>query len=724
MTLAYLMLMAAPAMVSVTIAPDQPLPYVYIDDPLIVEFYSDTEIDVDVRLSLQAMHTSEHVEIDLGRIHLHSESGYWYAVHDAPRQRGFYTAEIVMTVGDETQTARADFCRIDRQTSLHRLPVYAYCGGFDEACALPALRGVGLDTVRGDIDNVQFEELAGEVSAFGVRLIVAMTLKQALLRIEADAALIQAQCENILRFEISCDPIEQECVNLADALRKLGCSASASIVVADALAFEEMLRANPDLTARHTTVMGADWPDLYEIAAIRHIAARHGQEGWQIHVLCPEWHPRNAGEAVRFIHAFLRYRAAGVSDIGINAAAVADDVNVQHLMSYLNGLALHFGNHTYIGTLLLDNDVQAPVFRRGAHWFIPLWSDTGYGAVAVSVDGTVGLELTDAMGNDTALPEINDGALEMRVGLEPLYLTGSGGVILGRAALERVEELCKSITESPELSGFLSQGILELIAGIREEPRGAGSRLRFLELLRVLPQIEEQWHTRQMPREIAVPAIAQISELIRALCLVEEDRGERFLEPLADTLARAEELQSLYLTGSAGSAQARERGDWILGEVRRLIDEAEVLDEADRKIEAGAVAALAEWRAHCLIHAARAEPVREDALEMHPFVLPEPTDEEDVDTDEGEDEAEIPAPEEAEEPEELEEGEEPADASEDDEAAPTTSQEIVHTVASGENPYIIARKYNVPLDDLLEWNNLGRNPVLRVGQELIVYVSP
>ena len=91
------------------------------------------------------------------------------------------------------------------------------------------------------------------------------------------------------------------------------------------------------------------------------------------------------------------------------------------------------------------------------------------------------------------------------------------------------------------------------------------------------------------------------------------------MDPLRDTLSRTEESQSLYLTSSAGTAKSRERGDWILSEVRRLVDESEIMEQAERKIEAGAIAALAEARGLCLKSAAQA-----DVLQETPEILPQP----------------------------------------------------------------------------------------------------
>jgi hypothetical protein len=75
-----------------------------------------------------------------------------------------------------------------------------------------------------------------------------------------------------------------------------------------------------------------------------------------------------------------------------------------------------------------------------------------------------------------------------------------------------------------------------------------------------------------------------------------------------DMLARAREMQSLYLTGTVGMEQPYHRGDWLLQEVKRLNDEAATLAENGARIEAAAVAALCEWRARALEFAAKAGP--------------------------------------------------------------------------------------------------------------------
>jgi hypothetical protein len=49
---------------------------------------------------------------------------------------------------------------------------------------------------------------------------------------------------------------------------------------------------------------------------------------------------------------------------------------------------------------------------------------------------------------------------------------------------------------------------------------------------------------------------------------------------------------------------------------------------------------------------------------------------------------------------------------------------IVHTVAPGETPGGIAFLYNLSLDELYEWNDLGPESLLQIDQELIVGRQP
>jgi len=55
-------------------------------------------------------------------------------------------------------------------------------------------------------------------------------------------------------------------------------------------------------------------------------------------------------------------------------------------------------------------------------------------------------------------------------------------------------------------------------------------------------------------------------------------------------------------------------------------------------------------------------------------------------------------------------------------AASTSGKKIQHKVEPGQNPTLIARKYNVTLKELFAWNGWDSPPVLKVGDAVTVYV--
>lgn len=54
---------------------------------------------------------------------------------------------------------------------------------------------------------------------------------------------------------------------------------------------------------------------------------------------------------------------------------------------------------------------------------------------------------------------------------------------------------------------------------------------------------------------------------------------------------------------------------------------------------------------------------------------------------------------------------------------PVTVQQVRYKVRRGDSLYVIARKFNVSVDDLLRWNDLSRKSYLQPGQSLVVHVD-
>ncbi len=56
-------------------------------------------------------------------------------------------------------------------------------------------------------------------------------------------------------------------------------------------------------------------------------------------------------------------------------------------------------------------------------------------------------------------------------------------------------------------------------------------------------------------------------------------------------------------------------------------------------------------------------------------------------------------------------------------AVPGNALKRIHKVSSGENPWIIAEAYGVPVADFLKWNGLSESSVLHIGDECVLYLA-
>lgn len=56
-----------------------------------------------------------------------------------------------------------------------------------------------------------------------------------------------------------------------------------------------------------------------------------------------------------------------------------------------------------------------------------------------------------------------------------------------------------------------------------------------------------------------------------------------------------------------------------------------------------------------------------------------------------------------------------------DAGSDTGTVRMIHTVKRGENPSVIAQRYDVPLNSLFEWNGWDKAPLLHIGDEIVVF---
>jgi hypothetical protein len=201
--------------------------------------------------------------------------------------------------------------------------------------------------------------------------------------------------------------------------------------------------------------------------------------------------------------------------------------------------------------------------------------------------------------------ELDNARAALPVHVEPVYLSGSGGSVLKDAATASAASEADAILDTMEDQHPLLEPLEKPLEGLAAG--NAIDRLTFMGLVQTLPNLEQGWHAGELPRENAVPTIAALARLIRFLAVLEQEKGEDFVESLQNVVARCGEYQSVYLMSTSANGTRHPRGDWLMDEVNRLVNDAEVLRDAGRPIEAVAVASLAEARARALEYAAAAK---------------------------------------------------------------------------------------------------------------------
>lgn len=692
------MLLAAPV-VEIDLAPDQPLPFIYVDDPLIVEIKSDRDAKAAVSIRVQASHLDRVHDSSFTELPLRVPGSHWLAIKELPPVRGFYTAALKVEIDDAVIEKTAVFSRIDRRAGAVTPPVFAYNLGNGEHAVI-ALNAVAVNTLRFDGGHPESAQRVAEARAAGFDIVIALDAGALDAPAEVAAHLAKTLCPGMRRWEL--DPRGDTAIltAMAGAIRDAGCKDPIALVAPDPATFARMLEHGAGGLLRRALLQGDTSPDAMN--AMFRVAERAGYEAWQINALdtAP---PPESSPGLWITRRIIENLAAGAGQTGCDSALLRQP-GENDTLAYISGLAHRFNDFTYAGSLPMQNNGKAFLFRKGVQWLLVAWPGDNPGESAINVGNAADLRLTDPFNNPLSLPTPENGAINLPLDKLPLiYLSGNQGDLLGQVARHEAIRTVSTFQNDADFQQYLPAELIQLAAAIGQNPSGEGARDNFLALLQFLPVLEMQWHAGQIPKNTAVPAIATLARLARALCTIEQDSGDSFVQPLSDTLAKCSEYQSLYLTGSTGTSLAAERGDWLLNEVRRLMDEAEALSAAGAAIEGNAVASLAEWRARQLEFAAKAGPLSEVPPDQ--IVLPEedpsaPDTPPDTETELKVDEEEEAAPTQV-----------PADS---------TPDEITHTVARGENPSVIAAKYGVPVDDLLKWNGLTRQSRINIGDKLII----
>lgn len=597
----------ANAEVDIHLAPDQPIPYVYVEEPLVAEFLCTEDARGSAHVALVGANGAEQT-FDFKDLVLRAHRPYWQVLETAAVERGFYEAVFGFdgNAGHTERTAR--FVRIDRPYRNGAPPIGVACNTLDGATLL-ALGGIPLRDVRLRSDTPDLDSAGLAAASAGVSVGLAMPAEEitagdtAALRVLGKLGDAARLCE----LEVGGGNPDQ-LPNAVQTLRQHGVRAPIGVVVRSAAGITELLSAGAGAQFARLVFLRTT-ADCPEAATVRDAAERAGYENFAYEVvdLCVPSANRNAGpELTRRIVTDL---AAGVCHVTVDSSLVYTSGEFRGAYAHLSALSHRLRGARYVGSLDVPSPAAAHVFRAGSRWTAVVWGGAEPQEVAVGFGAPIGVEFADAANNPLPLPEAKDGRIALPVTPAPRYLSGTGGTLLAEAARNAARREARDFLAAEGLRERLSAESASVVEVIALPDSAGPSRLEFLKLLTVFPELEREWHNGAFARSVAVPALARLARLVRSLCVLEQEENEPFVDPLDGRQRRCEEFQSAYITGSGGPQGTRERGDWLFEETNRLIAEAQGLAEEGRPIEADAVASLAEWRARSLEYAALAAPL-------------------------------------------------------------------------------------------------------------------
>ncbi|MCC6143304.1 MAG: LysM peptidoglycan-binding domain-containing protein, partial [Candidatus Hydrogenedentes bacterium] len=701
MLISLLLAFAALPVVDVQFAPDQPLPLVYVDDPLVVEMRPDIGADANLELQVQAVQHSKPTEVKARDIVLRGGNPYWWAAEGAPKERGYYQARLLISVQGSPMEFTGHYVRIDRPLAEGNPPLYVKIEQLDDSL-LMALQASGVKTVRLDASSEKFEADAALAYALGFRIVASFPVAAIGNAATWAEELARRLNDHVYRWEIDAGSDIQALKAVAEGILRGGSHGTLAVEVPNATAYETLMgsaKANGLARVVQEVVLAQEDPSALDIAAVRQATERVGLEHVPVHVLNTAF-PEDNGETrgTAFIQKVLANLAAGAVETALPPSLIFRDGQLQEATVYVSGLAHRLVDFEYEGQIAVSG-AEVHLFRDGGRWLLAAWSDSPR-EITVRPGEAQDLLLTDALNNTIGLPAEADGSVRLPLSALPLYLTGRGGSLFAQAGRATAKREAARIAANPLYKGVMPPELMELVGLIAKNGDAIPNRINYLNLLRMFPELERRWHSGELPVSAAVPAIASLARLARALAAVEQETGQAFMERLEDMVDRAEDARSLYLTSAPPTTIGRERADWLLDEGRDLMDEAVALHAAGLEVEADAVAALSEWRARALeftLLQGAETPVIEDMLTLDEVTDAMPGDRETVLAAAGA----TPAPESA----------APAEA----------PQRVVHVVKSGDVLGTIASKYDVSVNDLLTWNNLKRSSRLKIGDEIVIH---
>lgn len=594
--------------IQVVLAPDQPVPYVYGGEPLIIELVSTRDTICTLTVEILSPEGPDQTLAPEQSIRLLANRPRWIAVGELPPYNGPHTVRTRVDEDGVVTERVSTVHRVERTTVTKAFPFTVSTDSLSEKL-IWTLRSLPAGTLRLDASVPEFREDAKRARAeLGWRI-----------HLRVDDALVSGEStlEEYVRslsgyvdaWEVASPQGPSRTLEMARSIRNASPNAAVHAIVDDPQALRNLLELDVE-----GAIVGAV-ADVSSTALLAYgrAAERAGFEGYPLRATrSPAVHDQRG--AYPIVRGLIASRADH-GDATIGGDALHGDSGMGPAYDEVYAALRILAGTRYAGNLSLEEGMHVELFRvwdrvsGGESWIAALWSDDPADSpIQIPVKGAKDLELLDAYGNQVALESKKRDAVSIKSKGAVQYLRGRGGPILDRIAAHYVRTQSETLLAKPEFAPHLDEESIRALRNLARYEMGAKIRSDFLMLLRSMPVIEWQWHQGSIETHIATPLLARLAELVRYAAVLEHRSGETFLEPLEITLAKCADYQRRVAPDVGHGVDTR--AQWLKMEVSRLVREARDLAVFGRTIEANAVAAIAEWRARCLEVAAAAPPRR------------------------------------------------------------------------------------------------------------------
>lgn len=594
-------LVSAPA-IDVSVAPDQPIPYVYADEPVILQFRSTHDGKAGGQVTILG-DDGKSVTIPLPELPLRANGAHWQQLEGAPGANGRYRVHVALDAQGVKVETDLVYCRIQRPNDGVS-GMLQVAMPHNDAQLLHALRGVPVHRVTLPQSVPDLAAVLGSAAEAGFSVTVHCTDLSSDAS-AALAALASAAGDKIAAWRFASPEGGMTALDTVVAgLRQAGSRAPVEVLINDGTDVPGLFAAGLGRTAS-ALVANISKPDDGKPALLRAAAERAGYESLPVRSAFGAGAAANGTALVQQALNAFECGAGAEFEIG----SLYRDGAFEEAYPLLSAIAHRLTNLQCVGDYPVPVPMRAKVFRHLDNWTVAVWTGGEPATLPLVVGEAAELALYDAWNNRLETPALEDGTISLSIAASPTYVVGSGGSVLPLTARNMARREADLFVKNKMFQRELPSELIDMMKSVAAPGLAKVDRVTFFALLRMFPVLEQKWHDGTLRRDAAAPALAALGRLLRHLCVLEQDSGEPFIELLQETVARSGEYQSQYLTSTGGSAEKHERADWLLSEVARLTAEAKTLAENNRSIEAVGVASIAEWRARCLQFALNAAPL-------------------------------------------------------------------------------------------------------------------